>query len=122
MITKTQLVKRIYNKQSSEIVETILQCKKNAAWLNVGQIISGSRKNFAETNLDKINKEAKEGEIIVVPGKVLAQGEINKKIKVVALSFSEAARDKLKDSKSEVITILEEIKKNPSAKGIKIIR
>ena len=122
MITKTQLGKRIYNKQNPVIAETILQCKKNTAWLNVGQIISGSRKNFAETNLGKIDENTKEGDIVVIPGKVLSQGEINKKIRIAALSFSETAREKLKESKSEVITILEEIKKNPSAKGIKIIK
>ena len=73
-------------------------------------------------NLTEIDKDSKEGDTVVVPGKVLSQGEINKKIKVVALGFSEKAREKLMKSKSDPTTILEEIKKNPDAKGVKMLR
>ena len=48
--------------------------------------------------------------------------ELNKKIKVFALSFSEKAREKLLNFKCEVSNILEEIKKNPEAKGVRIIK
>ena len=41
----------------------------------------GSRKNWTNINLNDLDKEAKESETIVVPGKVLSMGEINKKIK-----------------------------------------
>ena len=58
----------------------------------------------------------------MVPGKVLSQGEISKKIKVVALSFSEKAKEKLLKANCEILSILEEIKKNPDAKRIKILR
>ena len=73
-------------------------------------------------NLTEIEKNSKEGDTIVIPGKVLSQGDINKKIKVVALGFSEKAREKLMKSKSDPTSILEEVKKNPEAKGIKILR
>ena len=38
-----------------------------------------------------------------------------------ALGFSLAAREKLKKTKSEVVSINEEIKKNPKAEGIRIL-
>ena len=71
--------------------------------------------------MDKINKEAREGETLVIPGKVLSQGEIKKKVKIVALGFSENAMEKLSTEKVAFSTIDEEIKKNPEAKGIRIL-
>ena len=73
-------------------------------------------------NLDEIGDAAKDGETIVVPGKVLSQGELNKKIKIIALAFSENARDKLSRNKISFSTIEEEIKNNPEAKGLRILR
>ena len=69
-----------------------------------------------------ISEETKEGEIIVIPGKVLSDGEITKKLKIIALAFSEKAKEKILKSNSEYSYIIEEIKKNPEAKGIKIIK
>ena len=74
-----------------------------------------------EINLDEISRISKAGETIAVPGKVLSQGDIDKKIKLVALAFSERAREKILEAKGEVETIFNEIKKNPSAKGVRIL-
>lgn len=122
MKSKTLIDKQIKKKTNKELVETIISAKKNDKWLNLAGLISSSRKNLANVNLSKLEAESKEGEILVVPGKVLSQGEISKKIKVVALSFSEAAKEKLLKSGSKVLNILEEIKLNPKAEGIKIIK
>jgi large subunit ribosomal protein L18e len=120
--SKSLIEIQLKRKTSQEIVETIISAKKKKNWLNVAGIISGPRKNFADVNLSKISKEAKAGEVIVVPGKVLSQGEIDKKIKVAALGFSESAKEKLIKAGCGVLSILEEIKLNPEAKGVKILR
>ena len=73
-------------------------------------------------NLNELNKEAKEGETIVVPGKVLSEGELTKKVKIAAFGFSEKAKEKILKVKGETLTILEEIKKNPDAKNIRVIK
>ncbi len=70
----------------------------------------------------QLNDEAKEGEIVVIAGKVLSQGELNKKVKVVALSFSAMAKEKIAKAKGESLTILEEIKKNPEAKNARFLK
>jgi len=43
-------------------------------------------------------------------------------MEIIALGFSEKAKEKLLKKGCEVKTILEEIKSNPSAEGIKIFR
>ncbi len=122
MISNTKIGKRVGNKTNSEVVETLLAAKKNVAWNKVAQLISGSRKKYASVNLKEIDGESKDGETIVVVGKVLGNGKINKKVRVCAMNFSESAFEKLKEVKSEGIILLEEIKRNPKAEGIKILR
>ena len=112
----------IERKNNPELVKTIIEAKKKEKWLNVAGLLSSPKLNRINVNLNKINENAKEGETIIVPGKVLSQGEINKKVKIVAFGFSEKAKEKILKAKGEISTISEEIKKNPEAKGIKILK
>ena len=120
--SKTKIEKQTLKKRNPEMVETIRAAKKKEKWIKIAGILSGPRRKMPSLNLTEIDKGSKEGDTIVVPGKVLSQGEINKKIKVVALGFSEKAREKLMKSKSDPTTISEEIKKNPDAKGVRVLR
>lgn len=122
MKTKSKIEKQLQRKTNSVLVETIIACKKNKAWLKIAEILSGPRKNRTNLNLEELNKKIKDEKTVVVPGKILSQGELDKKIKIVALGFSEKAKEKLKKSGTETLIILEEIKKNPEAKGVKILK
>ncbi len=119
--SKTKISKQLKKKTSNELVNTIIASKKNNAWNEVASILSGPRRGRINLNLGEINKISKAGETIVIPGKVLSQGDIDKKIKLVALAFSENAKEKILAAKGDVETLFNEIKKNPSAKGIKIL-
>jgi len=119
--SKTKIQKQLERKRNPELVETIIAAKKNEAWLEVAHVLSNSTRKRINKNLQDIEKEGKEG-TIVVPGKVLSVGECSKKMKIVALSFSEKAKEKLLNSKCEVSYILNEIKSNPSAKGVQILK
>ena len=122
MKTKTKIEKQIRRKTNSEIVQTIISSKKNENWFEVAKIISGPRRKRIVANLDEINKEIKDGETILIPGKILSKGYIDKKAKIIALDISESARAKLENAKINYSDILDEIKKNPEAKGIRIIK
>ncbi len=122
MKSKTLIGKQLKKKTNSKLVETLIAAKKNSKWIEVASILSGPRRKRINVNLDEINKNSKAGETIIVPGKILSQGEIDKKIKIVAFSFSKKAEEKLLSAKCEVSDILEEINKNPEAKGIKILK
>jgi large subunit ribosomal protein L18e len=122
MKSKTKISKQLERKSNSILLETVLAGKKQEAWLGVAGILSGPRRNKICINLDEIDKNSKEGEIILVPGKVLSQGEITKKVKVISFNFSEKAKEKLLSAKCQVSYIIDEIKSNPSAKGIKILK
>lgn len=121
MIKKTKIEKKLRRKTNPEIVETILAAKKNKSWLPVANKVSTPRRKQFSINLDQIDKQTKDNDVIVIPGKVLGTGEINKKIKIVALSYSESAKKKLEKSGVKFHFINEEIKNNPNAKNIKVI-
>ncbi len=122
MKSKTKISKQLERKNNSVLVETIIAGKKNEAWTEVAGMLSGPKRNNICMNLEEINKKAKAGETLVIPGKVLSEGEIDKKIKVVAFAFSEKAKEKLLSAKCDVSYIIDEIKSNPSAKGIRILK
>ena len=119
---KTRIEKKLKKKQNPELVETIISAKKKDKWLEIGNIISGPKRKSIKVNIEKIDKESKLGDIIVVPGKVLGVGKNNKKIRIVALGFSDSALEKLKEKKCEIVSIKDEIKSNPEAKAVKIIK
>ncbi|MBD3253014.1 hypothetical protein GF386_04740 [Candidatus Pacearchaeota archaeon] len=118
MISKTQIRKRTLKKRNPEIVETIKLAKENKL-LELAKKLSSPKSNYKNINLDELNKT--EGNKILVIGKVLGQGDIERKITVAALSFSKQAQEKLKNSKCEIKTIKQEIK-DSKLKGVKIIQ
>lgn len=126
MKSKTKISRQAEKKLSPEIVSTILNAKKKKKWLEVAGVLTGSRRNKVALNLDEIGRRVDEEKVketvIVVPGKVLGQGDLKKKIKVVALSFSEQASEKLKKNKIDFLTIKEEIKANPDAKNMRMLK
>ena len=122
MKSKTLIKKQIERKTNTELIKTIIAAKKYQAWFNVAEILSGPRRKRVNLNIGEIGEKVKEGEKVVVPGKVLSQGEITKKMKIIAFNFSEKTKDKLLKSRCEILSILDEIKKNPEAKGVKILK
>jgi large subunit ribosomal protein L18e len=122
MKSKTKISKQILRKTNTDLFKLIIQLKKNNSWIEVASILSSSSRKRPVVNLDKINNFAKVSEKILVPGKVLSMGEINKKIKIIALSASEEAQEKIKNAGSEFYSIEEELNQNPDAKGIKILK
>jgi len=118
-ISKTHIKNKTRRKTNLELVETIKLARNNPGWLRIAHVLSGPTRKHVSANLNEIDANAKAGDTFVIPGKVLGQGELTKKVRICALSFSETALEKMKKTKSEAVTILEEIKKNPKAEGIK---
>ena len=71
-------------------------------------------------NVYKIDKYAKEGETIVVPGKVLGTGDLTKKVNVAAFTFSESAVKKISEN-GKAMSIFDLISKNPKGSKVRIL-
>jgi len=118
MISKTQINKRLERKRNPKLRE-IIKIARAKSLLELGKKLTGPTKKQVSINVGELNEL--EGKNIIVVGRVLGQGEIDKKITVAALGFSEQAREKLKKAGCEIRTIKQEIEKNSELKGVTIL-
>tara|TARA_Y100000310_G_C20693441_1_gene823874 strand:- start:4596 stop:4967 length:372 start_codon:yes stop_codon:yes gene_type:complete len=121
-VSKTKAKNRSRKKTNPELKETIALALKEKAWLPIAKSLSGSTRNYVSINLSDLDKKTKVGDTVLVLGKVLSKGSLTKKIRICALSISELALERLKETKSEFVTVLEEIQKNKKAEGLLIIK
>ena len=121
-ISKTSLKKRIHKKTNPKLAAAIYLAYKNPSWMKFAKLLSQSTKKHSSVNLAEIDKQTSMGDTVLIPGKVLSIGEVTKKIKVCSFGISQEALEKLKKTRSEWINILDEIKKNPKAEALKIIK
>ena len=90
-------------------------------WKRVAEDLEKPARQRRIINLYKINKNTKDKDTVIVPGKVLSVGELSKKVDVAALMFSTEARKKIEESKGKVMTIAELLKSNPEGKKVRIL-
>jgi large subunit ribosomal protein L18e len=114
MVSKRKINIRMKKKTNVLLAEAIYLAKKKNL-LELAEAISVSTRKQASINLNQI-ENLKSAEIIV-PGKVLGSGEINRKVKLYAFGFTEEAKKKLKKAGCEFKTIYESLKKGEKLKG-----
>ncbi|NMA44240.1 MAG: 50S ribosomal protein L18e [Candidatus Diapherotrites archaeon] len=73
---------------------------KKPIWENLAKRAMCKRRAKKQINLDKLNTLAKKfkGKTLIVPGKILAKGELTEKVTIVAISASESAKEKIAKS------------------------
>tara|TARA_Y100000310_G_scaffold323753_1_gene384603 strand:+ start:2455 stop:2799 length:345 start_codon:yes stop_codon:yes gene_type:complete len=112
-------------KENPHLVKLVQALKKKSIednaglWKRVATDLEKSTRQRRVVNLSRIDRFTKDNEVVVVPGKVLGDGTLTKKVTVAAYSFSNTAKDKLSKAQSQILTIEELMQKNP--KDIKVI-
>ncbi|HIH50287.1 MAG: 50S ribosomal protein L18e [Candidatus Micrarchaeaceae archaeon] len=76
-------------------------------WKRVHKLTAVPARRRASVNLYKIDKYTKEGDLVVVPGKVLSIGEMKHKVTIAAIDFSEPALKGLEKAGCRVVDIRE---------------
>ena len=120
--SNTKIKKQTVKKTNPEIVETINLARKNKKYITIAELLSRPRSQRIEFNLNEINNLSSNNNRILVAGKVLSQGEIDKKIDIIALNISKNAKEKLLKSGCKISSIIDEIKNNPECSGITILK
>lgn len=90
-------------------------------WQKIAKDLAKPSRQRRSVNLSKIDRYSKDGETVIVPGKVLGDGKISKKVTVAGFNFSEAAKKRISAAGGKTITIKELFSKNPEAKEVKIL-
>ena len=110
------------NYQIKELLEELEpKCLDSLFWKRIVKEIKRPSRQRRTVNVYKIDKYARDGETVIVPGKVLSVGEINKKVDVAALNFSSEAKRKIENAKGKAITIKDLLKQNPEGKKVRIL-
>ena len=122
MQSRTKIKLHLRKKTSIELRQTIAEALKNPNWKKFAQILASSTRKQSALNLFQIDKQTTPGDTVIIVGKVLSKGELTKQVSIVALSISQPALKKLPHSKSKFKTILEEIKSNKKAEGLKFLK
>lgn len=104
----------------SELKKTASK-EKAPLWNRVAVDLEKPTRKRRQVNLSRINRYTKENDFVVVPGKVLATGDLNHKLTIAAYSFSQSAKEKIQNAKGEVLDLAQAIIKNPKGKKAKII-
>lgn len=95
--------------------------RQSKLWKRVLEDLNRPSRERRTVNIYKINQYARDGELVLVPGKVLSVGDITKRVQVAAVNFSSEARRKIEQARGKALTIQELIQQNPDGKKVRII-
>lgn len=99
-----------------------LRASETPLWKDVAKRLSRPSRIRPSVNLSRLGRYANEGETIVVPGKLLGSGLIDKKLTVGAFSFSEKAKEKVEAAGGKCISIKELMSKNPKGSKVRLFQ
>ncbi len=111
-------------KENSELATLIKKLSRNKQpiWQKVATELAKPRRQKVEVNLSKLEQYAQSGTTVLVPGKILGAGNLTKRLKIAAYSFSESAKKLISASGSEMLSIEELLKNNPEGSGVIILK
>ncbi len=107
-------------RQKKELIVR-LERTKVPIWKDVSEKLASPRRQKAEVNVKRINRNAEDGETIVVPGTVMGDGNMEKTVNVAAWKITPLAEEKIKKAKGAVMTIDELFEKNPKGSNVRIM-
>jgi len=110
-----------------ELISTVRLLRKRARennapiWRDAADRLSSSRRRRVTINIGRLNRHVKDGETVVVPGKVLGAGTLNHAVFVAAFAFSEEAEAKILRAKGRCLSIGELVEANPKGSNVRIM-
>ena len=110
-----------------ELISLIQDLKKQSReseadlWLAISDSLASSKRSRVAVNVSRLNRFTKEGETVVVPGKVLGAGKADHPLTVAAFTFSDVAKSKIQGAKGNCLSIRDLMKKNPTGKNVRLM-
>jgi len=91
-------------------------------WTVAAKLLARPAGTSIEVNLGRISRIAEEGQALFIPGKVLGDGIVDKKLVIGAFSFSESARSKLISTGGTPLSVAEFLAKYPKGNGVRLVQ
>ena len=90
-------------------------------WARLSKLALKPSRARRAVNINKIAQLSKDGDVVIVPGKVLGTGSIPHKITLCSFSISGTAADKITGSGGRITGFDEITKEFPTGKGILLL-
>ncbi|MDQ3837636.1 MAG: 50S ribosomal protein L18e [Thermoproteota archaeon] len=98
-----------------------LKKDKAPIWRALERELARPRRNRREINIGALADKTEDGQVVVIPGKVLGSGEIGHKLTVCAISMSESAAKKIIASGGRLMSFSSLIEQYPNGKGVHLV-
>lgn len=115
-------------KKSNPSLVALIQDLEKAArendapiWRAVANRLAAPASHWPQVNLSRLEKYMKEGEVVLIPGKLLGSGQVTGKISVAAFKVSSKAREKVAAAGGKVLGLMELVKDNPRGSNVRIM-
>ena len=108
-------------RRSAVMLERTAKANKAPVWSKASEMLRRPSSLKVEVNLGRISRIAEGGGVLFVPGKVLGDGALDKKLVVGAFSFSASAKRKIRDAGGSAMSVEQFLKKYPKGSGVKIV-
>lgn len=111
------------NPHTQALVTYFNKTDQPAIYRRVSELLDAPKRNKNRNviNVDELNKLVKDGDIVIVPTKVLGSGVITKKITIGALQFSGEAKRKIVSSGGKAMDLVEFWEKHPKGTNVRLI-
>lgn len=115
-------------KSNPHLVDTVLALKQASreheapVWRAVAEQLEKPNRVHPDVNVGEIQRVADEGaSLVVVPGKVLGGGYLDRDVTVAAWKYSGTAEDKIADAGGEALSLSEALDEHPSGEDVQVV-
>ena len=91
-------------------------------WGALADGLDKPKRRRVAVNLSRIGRHSGEGDVVAVPGKVLASGSLGAGVTVAAFSFSEGAKEKIVASGSRAVSLVDLLEEGVEPSRIRILK
>lgn len=115
-------------KTNPNLVDAILRLKQagrehdTPAWRAIAEKLEKPSSSWRAVNVGEIQRVAdEEAPLVVVPGKVLGSGYLDREVTVTAWSFSEQAKDKIEDAGGRWLALQDAVDEFADAEDLQVV-
>ncbi|MGP8071559.1 MAG: 50S ribosomal protein L18e [Thermoplasmata archaeon] len=118
---------RSHVKGNPELLRVIRDLRRAArthdapVWASVADDLERARHPSRPVSVGHLDRVTSAEETVVVPGKVLSDGEISKRLTVAAFSYSVQAKSKIHAAGGTALSLHDLVRAKPTGSGVRII-
>lgn len=95
---------------------------KSPIWLRVAELLGKPKRSRIAINVSSIARNTGEGDVVAIPGKVVAAGSIDHSVRIGAFRFSQTARTKIEKAGGACFTLNKLADDYPKGSKVRILR